>query len=96
MGSLMFCGFVKGSELPQLSPNLAPPKPPLLEGAEQHKEGAGQRKEVVGQKKEGDGQKKTAGEAIQVNGPGEITEEQAQACLSLAAGRVLGFIRHCA
>ena len=85
----MFCGFVKGSELPQLSPNLAPPKPPLLEGAEQQKEGAGQKKEVVGQKK-------TAGEAIQVNGPGEITEEQAQACLSLAAGRVLRFIRHCA
>lgn len=28
MGSLQFGGVIKSSDLPQLSPNLAPPKPP--------------------------------------------------------------------
>lgn len=30
MGSVMFCGYVKNSKLPVLSPNLAPPKPPTI------------------------------------------------------------------
>lgn len=28
LGSLQFGGVIKSSDLPQLSPNLAPPKPP--------------------------------------------------------------------
>jgi glycogen debranching enzyme len=30
MGSVMFCGYVKNSRLPFLSPDLEPPKPPTI------------------------------------------------------------------
>lgn len=30
LGSVQFCGYVKSSRLPQLSPNLLDPKPPVI------------------------------------------------------------------
>lgn len=35
MGSVMFCGHVRNSKLPTLSPNLAPPKPPTVPSKQQ-------------------------------------------------------------
>lgn len=33
LGSLQFGGYIKSSDLPTLSPNLAPPKPPTRKNA---------------------------------------------------------------
>ncbi|XP_052775290.1 glycogen debranching enzyme-like isoform X2 [Mya arenaria] len=70
MGSVMFCGYVKDAELPQLSPNLAPPKPPLKEGskiATPEKSG-----KVTAQKKGGEN-------SVQQKGQKKVSEEN-QAC----------------
>ncbi|KAH3779513.1 hypothetical protein DPMN_157316 [Dreissena polymorpha] len=80
----MFCGHVKNSRLPQLSPNLAQPKPPTA--GKETKDCSKKTGRVTPDESGRQVVSTKTGDTTKLSADGQ-TESQEQSCLSLAAGK---------